>query len=63
MASTIIIGYKPKPLFNPEPDFIELALQKIDKHETSLETESSELQTGLELIGKILEGMRIIQTQ
>jgi hypothetical protein len=57
------IGYKPKPIFNVEPDCIERALILIDKHEASFETEISELQTGLELIEKILEGMRIIQTQ
>jgi hypothetical protein len=64
MASTLYgpkVGYK--PIFNPAPDFVEKALLLIDFKETSLEIETFELQEGLRLIGKILEGMRLIQAQ
>jgi hypothetical protein len=52
-----------KPLFNPQPDYIERALMLIDKHEKPFGIENNELTIGLELIGKILDGMKIIQMQ
>ena len=54
---------KPKPLFNPEPDSVEKALLLIDKSTRAkpFETETIELENGLKLIEKILDGIRIIE--
>jgi hypothetical protein len=54
IASTVV-GYKPKALFNPEPDSIEKALILIDVKTKSFQEEFTDLQNGLELITKFVE--------
>ena len=55
-----ILDSKPTSI---QPDYIERALLLIDEKNAAFEIEISELQTGLELIGKILDGMKIENIQ
>jgi hypothetical protein len=60
MTSTVLDA---KPLFNPKPDNIEYALMLIDECKKPFPEEINELQNGLELIQKLLDGMKIIRVQ
>jgi hypothetical protein len=64
--TSAVVGYKLNPQLKlPEVDNIEKALLLIDKSTRvkSFEIETSELEKGLKLIEKILDGMRVIQVQ